>query len=296
MSVIAMETDVSSLSPVGCGAVIQRAFYPESVDELKRIAKCLSVEEYVILGGVTNTLILSDWKGCAVFTDQLKGISVRGTQVKVRSGERLSHLCGVAQYMSLGGLENLCGLPGTVGGALSGNAGCFGSEISDHLDSVTIFQMDTGLTEELTKEEIAFSYRYCNLRKNKDLILDATFSLYPEAPIRIAERMRETKRKRAISQPKGRSLGSFFKQYNGVSAGYYIERAGMKGVEENGIMISPEHANFFLNVSGDAEGYLALTEKARKRVQETFGMRLEREVIVVGEERSGDSDGRDLRH
>lgn len=296
MSVAELETHLSSLSPVGCGAVIKRAFYPENIEELQCLSKKLSVDEYVVLGGVTNTLVLSDWAGCAVFTDQLKGVSVRDCFLKVKAGERVSKVCGVAQYLSLSGLENFCGLPGTVGGAISGNAGCFGAEISDCLDSVTVFRMDTGETEELSKEEIAFSYRYCNLRKNKDIILSATFSLYPDTPVRIAERMREVRRERAEKQPKGRSLGSFFKQYHGVSAGYYIERAGLKGVEENGVKISNEHANFFLNVSGKAEDYLALTEKARKKVYETFGIRLEREVIVVGEERSGDSDGRDFRH
>lgn len=294
MSVIPMETDLSAISPVGCGAVIQKAYYPENEAELKLLSKRLSTDEYIVLGGVTNTLVLEDWKGCALFTDLFRGISVRGTEIKVKAGEKTSKLCGVAQNFSLGGLEAFVGLPGTVGGALSGNAGCFGSEISDALTSMTVFRLDEGTTEELTKEEIAFSYRYCNLRKNKDLILDATFSLYASSPARIAENVANVRRERAFRQPKGKSLGSVFKQYHGVSAGYYLEKAGLKGLEENGVLISEEHANFFINRSGDASGYLALTEKARKIVYETFGIRLEREVVVVGESGCGDRNGRNF--
>lgn len=284
MSTVFLETDTSKTCTAGCGGVIKKSFFPQCVEDLDDIARQLAVEEYVILGGMSNTLVLPNYEGAAVFTGLLKGISVRGTSIRVKSGESFAKLCGAAQYASLGGLENFFGLPGTVGGAVSGNSGCFGSSISEFVESVTVYKLDTGETEELSGEEIAFGYRYCNLRKNKDLILDVTLSLYREDGRRIAEKMAQTRRNRQISQPKGRSLGCFFKQYRGVSAGYYIEQAGLKGYCDGGVTISPVHANFLINDGGSAENYLRVGEYAAKKVYEKFGIKLEREVIVIGEE------------
>ncbi len=284
MKAVFLETDTSKMCTAGCGGVIKKSFFPQCVEDLDDISRQLAVEEYVILGGMSNTLVLPSYEGAAVFTGLLKGISIRENSIRVKGGENFAAVCGAAQYASLGGLENFFGLPGTVGGAVSGNSGCFGSSISEFIESVTVYKLDTGETEELSGEEIAFGYRYCNLRKNKDLILDVTLSLYKENARKIAEKMAEVRRKRLISQPKGRSLGSFFKQYRGVSAGYYIEQAGLKGYSENGVTVSPLHANFLINDGGSAEDYLRAAEYAAQKVYEKFGIKLEREVVVVGEE------------
>ena len=118
MSTVFLETDTSKTCTAGCGGVIKKSFFPQCVEDLDDIARQLAVEEYVILGGMSNTLVLPDYEGAAVFTGLLKGISVRGTSIRVKSGESFAKLCGAAQYASLGGLENFFGLPGTVGGAV----------------------------------------------------------------------------------------------------------------------------------------------------------------------------------
>lgn len=292
MSIRSLEADCSRLSSVGCGGVIKRAFFPQNVTELTEITKLIANDEYVALGGLTNTLVLDEFDGTAVFGSLMKGISVFGDKIRVKSGENFAKVCGAAQYSSLGGMEAFFGLPGTIGGAIFGNSGCFGSEISDFIEEITVFRLDDGETETLTREEIAFGYRYSNLRKNKDFIVDATFRLYPEKSRVIAEKMAQTRKMRQIKQPKGKSLGSFFKQYGGVSAGYYIEKSGLKGYEKNGVKVSETHANFLMNESGNASDYLLLGEFVEKTVFEKFGIKLVREVNVVGEEnRKRNSDG-----
>lgn len=276
--------NTSCISSSKCGGVLERAVYPQNIGELEYFAKKYSTEEYVILGAMTNTLLLDGYCGIGVFSDLMKGVSVNGNFITVKSGESLSKICGIAQYSGLSGMENLFGIPGTVGGAVAGNSGCFGTEVSDIINSVTVFKLDTGETEILTRDEIAFGYRYCNLRKDKDFIVSVKFELFPSNCMKIAQRMAYVRSLRREKQPIGKSLGSYFKQYNGVSAGYYIEQAGLKGYTANGIAVSDKHANFIMNYGGNAKEYVALAEYVRKKVAEETGVRLEREVNIIGEE------------
>lgn len=284
MDLDCISVNTSCISSSKCGGVLKRAVYPQSIGELEYFSKRYATDEYVILGAMTNTIMLDGYCGIGVFSDLMRGISVNGNYITAKSGESLSKVCGVAQYSGLSGLENLFGIPGSVGGAVAGNSGCFGTEISDVIDSVTVFKLDTGETEILTRDEIAFGYRYCNLRKDKDFIVSVKFELFPSNCMRIAQRMAYVREMRKEKQPSGKSLGSYFKQHNGVSAGYYIEKAGLKGYSENGISVSSKHANFIMNNGGNAEEYIALAEYVRKKVTEETGVKLEREVNIIGEE------------
>lgn len=284
MSVTRFFTDVSALSTVGCGKKMEKAYFPQNEEEILRILDENTGDELVVLGGVSNTLVLDEYEGAAIFTDGLKGVQKCGTDLTVGAGENFSKLCGTAFSLSLGGLENFYGIPGTVGGAVMGNSGCFGKEIGEVIKSVKVFNFDSGETEDLDREEIAFSYRRCNLKRNRDLILSVTLSLYPEERRIISDKMAFVRQNRAIKQPKGRSLGSYFKQYNGVSAGYYIEQAGLKGIERGGVRVSEKHANFLINESGSAGDYYDMGEYVQREVYEKTGIQLEREVVVVGEE------------
>ena len=284
MSVDCVTADVSGLSSVGCGKVLKKAYFPSNIDEILQICEKTAGDEIVFLGSVSNTLVLDEYGGAAVFTSGLKGVSVWDNQMTVCAGESLSKLSETALSLSYGGLENFYGIPGTIGGAVSGNSGCFGKDIGELIRGVTVFNFETGETEELDREEIAFSYRKCNLKKNTDFIVSVTFDLYKEDRHEISEKMAFVRRNRALKQPKGRSLGSYFKQYNGVSAGYYIEKAGLKGVKRNGVRVSEKHANFLINESGSAGDYYDMGAFVAREVYEKLGIKLEREVIVVGEE------------
>ena len=278
--------DGGQISSLRCGGTIFRLFAPSNVRELSEYCSRNRGERYKILGGLTNTLVLSGGvKEIAVISDNMRGLTVEGHTIKAFAGEKLTKVATVARTYGLTGMENFVGIPGTVGGAVKGNAGCFGGEISDILRGVEIVNLDTGETEFVPSEEIAFGYRYCNLRNDRDFIYRAWFDLYPGRYDRIENEMKRIRSLRAESQPKRPSLGSVSKKYGAVSAGWYIEQSGLKGYRYGGMEISDVHANFIVNVAdGKPEEYLYLVELAEKKVYENFGIKLAREVKVIGEQ------------
>jgi UDP-N-acetylmuramate dehydrogenase len=286
MDVACLPANLSRISALGCGGSYEKAYFPQNTAELKQIIERHSTDEINIFGAASNTLVVGEQNSVAVFSDLFKGISAQGERITAYAGEPLSKVCGTAQYFALGGMENLCGIPGTVGGAVIGNSGAFGTSVGDILESVTVYKLDTGETEVLTRGEIAFGYRYSNLRRDKDFVVSATFALYSDDAERMARRSADVRRRRRASQPCGKSLGCVFKQYRGVSAGYYIEQAGLKGFSQGGMTISPVHANFIVNDgNGTAEEYLGVLKKAESEVEKQLGIKLEREVNIVGEEK-----------
>lgn len=275
----------SQISSLRCGGLLEKVFAPSSIREAEEFFSENPCDNCTVIGGLTNTLVLSGGlKNFAVISDGLTGVTVEGDTIKASSGEKLANIARLARCYGLKGMENLCGIPGTVGGAVAGNAGSFGTEISDVLLGAEILKTDTGEREFLSREEIAFGYRYSNLRIGKDLLLKAHFRLYPAPVGRIAARMEEVKRLRAEKQPPFPSLGSVFKKCGETSAGWYIEKVGLKGFRYGGMEFSERHANFIVNRGGTPEDYLYLVRLAEKKVYETFGIKLVREVKIIGEQ------------
>lgn len=278
--------DSAQISSLRCGGPLKRLIAPCNIRELSDFCKERSTEDYVIIGGLTNTLVLSGGVSEIVVTsDNMRGITVEGTVIKAFGGEKLSNVVKTARLYGLSGLEQLYGIPGTVGGALKGNAGCFGTEIFEHVIGVDVVDLYTGATEFVPSEEIAFGYRYCNLRKH-EYIVRVWFDLFSGSYERIDGEMKRVSALRAERQPKKPSLGSVFKKYGNVSAGWYIEQCGLKGYRYGGMEISDVHANFIVNCGGTAEEYLYLMKLAQKKVYENFGIRLIPEVKVIGEQSS----------
>lgn len=281
--------DVSSLR---AGGSLYRACFPKSVKDLTEVFEKYG-DDVVFVGGLTNTLVCDDGvEEIALFSDRLRGIEVSGESLSVAAGEKLSKVARIAAVHGLAGLEALSNIPGTVGGAVRGNAGAYGREISDVLTGVEVFRFDTGKTEYLAREEIAFSYRYSNL-SDREYVLRAYFDLKRDDPGAISARCAEYKRKRLLCQPKEPSLGSVFKRYNGSSMGWFIERCGLKGVRKGAFSFSVRHAGFIVLDPSDtrgqsipqAEDYLYLVRLAEKRVQEEFGFLPQREVKIIGDKR-----------
>ncbi len=281
-----VKQDVSDRSSLGCGGVVGKAFFPKNLTELAAIAAERSDETFVIAGGLTNTLVLSGADETFLFSDCFRGIRFEEDQVTVRVGEKTAHVADLARVYGLSGLENLCGIPGTIGGAVYGNAGAYGSSLSDLIESVSVFRLDDGETELLCREEIAFSYRHSSLRRNLDFVYEVGLRLYPDDSARIAARMEEARRKRKEKMPSQRSLGCVFKNPDEMGAGYYIEKSGLKGARAGGMQISEKHANVIVNTGGGtAEEYLELVNLAEKTVRKNFGIKLEKEICVYGERR-----------
>ena len=180
-------------------------------------------------------------------------------------------------------MEGLFGIPGTVGGMVRQNAGAFGYEISDRFKCATCYHPYTQSISNYSKDDMQFSYRDSILRNNSAILLNATFELIEKKRNDILAEIAEYKERRVTTQPlEYPSLGSIFKRYNGISAGYYIDRAGLKGHCIGGACVSSKHAGFIVNKGGaTAEDYLKLIEYVKDKVYSVFGIELEEEIEVI---------------
>ncbi|HKL74161.1 MAG TPA: UDP-N-acetylmuramate dehydrogenase [Clostridia bacterium] len=282
MSTKPVPADTSRISTLRLGAILKEVYFPENLAELTEIYANIGNIKTIVLGGITNTLIVDDPCLPFIVTNKLKEIVISNNYLYASGGDSVIRVCNAALEYELSGLEKLSGIPGTIGGAIKNNSGCFGSTISDYLDKVFIFDWDMGKIKELKKDELAFGYRYSNIEQDKDIIVGASFILAPSKYALIHKTMQDVAFMRRDTQPKGKSLGSVFKRYEDVSAGYYIDKVGLKGFTHNGMEISSIHANFIINNGGTVDDYLYLVEMAKTRVFEQFGIKLEEEVRIIG--------------
>lgn len=260
---------------------------PEDVGDLKAalaFARSNRLPVWV-LGSGSNTLVRDGGiRGMVILPSAFQALAREGTEVRTGAGVRVSRLLAFCSKQGLTGLEILSGVPGTIGGAVWGNAGAWGGSTADHLARV---QMVTDKGEDLTleREAIPFAYRFSGLPRGS-VVIQATFALAPGDPTAIRQRISRWLVQRNASQPvEFRSAGSIFKNPPRDYAGRLVEAAGVKGTRIGGAMISEKHGNFFVNL-GDARAadVLALVALARERVRQTSGIDLELEIRVVGED------------
>jgi UDP-N-acetylmuramate dehydrogenase len=184
----------------------------------------------------------------------------------------------------LGGGSNVL-IPGTIGGALVGNAGAHGGDISQVLVMAEILHIDNGRMR-LDSDDLNFAYRTSDLKRmaKKAVVLSAEFKLHTNSKKDIQERMYANLGHRKLTQPPGASMGSMFKNPENDFAGRLIESVGLKGFQMGNAQISPLHGNFFLN-KGDAKAseVYALISEAQARVQEKLGIHLELEIGLLGD-------------
>ncbi|MBI4842332.1 MAG: UDP-N-acetylmuramate dehydrogenase [candidate division NC10 bacterium] len=260
---------------------------PEDVEDLKvamAFARSKGLPSWV-LGSGSNTLVRDGGiRGMVVLPSAFQALARAGNEVTAGAGVRVSRLLAFCSKQGLTGLEILSGVPGTVGGAVWGNAGAWGGATADHLARVQVVT-DTGEELTLEREAIPFRYRFSGLSKGS-VIVQATFALAPGDPAAIRQRISRWLVQRNATQPvELRSAGSIFKNPPRDFAGRLVEAAGVKGTRIGGAMISEKHGNFFVNL-GDARAadVLALVALARERVRQTAGIDLELEIRVVGDD------------
>ncbi len=233
----------------------------------------------VFIGRGTNLLVSDGGISQTVVINRTRGIKREGDSVIVSSGETLPFLAKYCQSEGLSGLEALCGIPGSVGGATVMNAGAFGREVKDLIESVEVFDGKKFVT--LTNEQCGFSYR---ASKIDGFITGVRLKLKKASPDEIAKSMARYKAKRLESQPLGKSAGSVFKRVGDKSAGWYIERASLKGRRVGGAKVSEKHANFIINDGkATSEDIYKLILTVEREVYEKFGVKLEREIKLIGD-------------
>lgn len=247
---------------------------------------------FVILGGGSNVLVADAGVSGLVIFNRTKEIRFRSSGVGVvctaDSGVNLSSLARQCISKGLGGLEWAIGVPGTVGGAVVGNAGAHGSDMKENLIAATIWEPDKGVRT-YAADELQFGYRDSALKREQGklrprrVVLSAEIRLKPEPSERLRARADGFTARRKETQPGGATVGSMFKNPENYYAGYLIEAAGLKGFSCGGAHISEKHANFFINDgTATAEDIRALVAEAWHVVREKFGVEMELEVELLG--------------
>lgn len=271
--------EVNSPSTYRGGGVIETVIYPLHVAGAARASVALKQNGWELIGGCSNTLIADGVLNTPVVsTKRLKGVLNCVNNLYVYAGEKLPKVCSIAAEYALSGLEELSGIPGSIGGGVIMNCGCFGRDMSQVVEYVDI-AID-GVVERLYSCDIDWGYRHSGLEK-RGIVVGVMLKLSHSSTDQVKKVMAVYKARRA-HQPKRPSLGSTFKQVDGVSAGYYIEQAGLKGLALGGAQISPQHAGFIINTGGGtASDYLGLVSKAKKAVKDKFGVELEEEIKFI---------------
>ena len=238
-----------------------------------------------VCGGGSNTLVRDGGiRGIVLHLAAFQHLGREGVEVSAGAGVRVSRLLAFCSRVGLGGLEMLSGVPGTVGGAVWGNAGAWGGAVADRLVRLRLLTWE-GEDLTLAREAVSFDYRHSWLPRGS-VVTEATFGLEPGDPAAIRQRISRWLIQRNAQQPvEFRSAGSIFKNPPSNHAGRLVDLAGLKGTQVGGAKISEKHGNFFLNL-GDARAadVLALVGMAQARVKALTGIDLELEVRVVGED------------
>lgn len=258
--------------------------------EMVRAAWRIKIKPF-ILGGGSNVIISDHGVRGLVILNRARALELHDgdepPRVRVESGLNLGLLARQCAARGLAGLEWAATVPGTVGGAVYGNAGAHGGDIAGQLRMAEILQPD-GTVRAYSAEEMAFGYRSSALKRlgngHRPVVLAAELMLKRGEPEAITAKMDEFVAHRKRTQPPGASTGSMFKNPPGDFAGRLIEAAGLKGKRIGGAEISVQHANFFLNLGeARAADFFALIHLAHETVKEKFGVDLQLEVELVGE-------------
>ncbi|MGN0795731.1 MAG: UDP-N-acetylmuramate dehydrogenase [Christensenellales bacterium] len=270
-AVIIYDLPASSVTTFKGGGTIEKTIFPKNAEAVLKYAP----ECDFILGRGSN-LIISDGlkKITAISLKLLNRVTCSGNRIIAEAGVMAKNLLNAAVKNSLSGLEFLHRIPGSVGGLVKMNAGAFGQQISDTLESCLVLQ--EGCLKEVKPD---FGYRTSNI---DGIVLSATFSLFEEKIEVIEDRIRNNCIKRIASQPSAPSCGSVFKNPPSFSAGKLIEECGFKGFKIGGAEVSRTHCNFIVNTGGaTADDFLQIVDKIEKTVYYKYGIRLEREFKLL---------------
>jgi UDP-N-acetylmuramate dehydrogenase len=262
-----------------------------SADELAQTAASLWGLDapFRILGGGSNVLVSDEGVSGVVVLNEARDVRFRQVgdrpAIWAESGASLGLIARRAAERGWSGLEWAATVPGTVGGAVVGNAGAHGSDMAASLAMAGILQRDRQV-ETWTVDRLEYAYRESWLKRHpgQAVVLSATFGFEPGQPEAVKARMAEFAAQRGRTQPPGASMGSMFKNPPGDFAGRLIEAAGLKGMRSGMAEISNQHANFFVNLGSASAGDVwGLIQTAQSRVKEAFGIVLELEIELLGD-------------
>lgn len=261
---------------------------PGTIEEVQKIVKFANEGSlpFTLLGNGSNLIVRDGGiRGIVMNLKRLSTIKRESNTLIAESGARIIDVSNRALAESLSGLEFACGIPGTVGGALYMNAGAYGGEIKDCLEKAVVVDIH-GDVQTLLASELALDYRTSNIPDKGYIVLEAYFTLKPAAEVEIKTVMDDLTEKRESKQPlEYPSCGSVFKRPPGYFAGKLIQDSNLQGKGIGGAEVSTKHAGFIVNKNNaTASDYLAVIDMVQNKVKENFGVELEREVRVIGED------------
>jgi UDP-N-acetylmuramate dehydrogenase len=257
---------------------------PTSVEELEAIVRRAreAGAPVRLLGGGSNILVRDQGVSGVVVrlsATPFNEIAIQGRTVSAGAGTKLGHAISTSVREGLAGLEALVGIPGTIGGALRGNAGSHGGDIGQWTAKATVMTREGAIVER-SREDLVFSYRESSL--DELVILGAKFQLEQDDPEALTKRMQKQWIVKKASQPLShQSAGCIFKNPRGMSAGMLIDQAGLKNTRCGQAEVSERHANFIVADSGATSAdVLQLIELVRERVYDRLGIELETEIEI----------------
>ena len=284
---VSAEEPLSKYTSFRIGGPARRMAFPRNAEQLVLLLNfaCECGARPYVLGNGTNVLFPDEGVDRLVIsTRDMADIQLLdGSCVRAGAGASLARTAVFACQKGLAGLEFAHGIPGSIGGGVCMNAGAYGGELAQVMESVTVLFPDEGV-KTVPCGDMAFGYRRSLLTEHPDAVaLSAVFTLHPDDSAAIRSRMDDLMARRKASQPlEYPSAGSTFKRPEGHFAGRLIEEAGCKGLTIGGAQVSEKHAGFVINVGGaTCADVLALMAEVQRRVMENSGVTLEPEVRIV---------------
>ena len=239
-----------------------------------------------VIGHGSNLLVLDGGiRGLVICIGKnMRTITREGNIIRAQAGAMLGSVAAEAAEAGLSGLEFASGIPGTVGGGVTMNAGAYNGEMSQVVQSVRALSPG-GEEITLSREKMDFRYRHSAVTEKNIIVTEAAFELRPGDPAKIRAKMSELNARRAEKQPLDvPSAGSTFKRPEGFFAAALIDQCGLKGYSVGGARVSMKHAGFLVNTGTSSKDFLDLMRKVQQIVEERVGVRLEPEIKIIGEE------------
>ncbi|GAA0716619.1 UDP-N-acetylmuramate dehydrogenase [Clostridium malenominatum] len=270
------------------GGPVDILLTPETYEQIKEIIKFAKEKDipYLVLGNGSNVLVRDGGvRGIIIKLCKLNNIKIEENKIIAQSGALLSKVSSMAAKNSLTGFEFASGIPGSIGGALTMNAGAYNGEISQVIESAYVLN-SKGEFQTLTKEELELDYRMSAIIKYGYTVIEAVFNLKKGEQEKIYGRIDDLTNRRKEKQPlEYPSAGSTFKRPAGYFAAKLIEDSGLKGVNVGDAQVSEKHSGFIINKgNANANDIIKLIKLVQQTVKEKFDVELHTEVMIVGED------------
>nr|WP_276934576.1 UDP-N-acetylmuramate dehydrogenase [Globicatella sulfidifaciens] len=284
---IEFDEPLSKYTYTKTGGPADAVAFPETKEDLKTLINWVKDNQIplTILGNASNLIVRDGGiRGLVIILTSMKEMSINGNEVYAQSGVPLIEVSRKAGASNLTGLEFACGIPGSIGGAVYMNAGAYGGEVADVIESVDILTRE-GEFKTIQCEECEFSYRHSVFQTNEDIVIGVKFVLAQGDGEAIHAKMAELTHLRESKQPlEYPSCGSVFKRPTGYFTGKLIQEAGLQGYRIGGAEVSKKHAGFIVNIdNATATDYVRLIEYIQEVIWRNNQVRLEPEVRIIGE-------------